>query len=110
MLDPLRLLTRVYYRDPQGDLRECLACVIALGSRAARVESARPLDKGVAVSLLVVFPGQREYAERHVKLDYLVRGPFDEENLQYDLDAVQINGEARQRLHLFLQRERDRRS
>ena len=100
----LRLLTRVQFRDASGAIRECLASIIELGPRTGRIESARPLEKGCRVTLHVVFPGQREYANRHVQLSYVVRGPHDEPNLLYDLDAIEMDRETRERLSLYLRR------
>ena len=98
----LRLLTRVQFRDAEGQDRECLASIVELGPRGGRIESARPLEKGCHLELRVVFPGQREYASRHVKLNYVVRRAYDEENLRYDLDALEMDEEARERLAIFL--------
>jgi hypothetical protein len=52
----------------------------------------------------VVFPGQRGYASRHVHLSYVVRGPHDAPDLHYDLESTEADGEARERLALYLQR------
>jgi hypothetical protein len=103
-LTDLRLLTRVHFRDGNAGQRECFASIVELGPRTARIESARALEKGSRVTLQVVFPGQRQYASRHVQLHYLVCGAFDELNLQYDLEAIEMNGESRERLALFLNR------
>jgi hypothetical protein len=100
----LRVLTRVHFRDGAAGARECFASIIELGPRTARIESARPLEKGCRVTLQVVFPGQRQYANRHVQLHYVVCGAYDEENLHYDLEAIELDGEARERLTLFLNR------
>ena len=101
----LRLLTRVHFRDAQGADRECFANIIELGLHTGRIEAARPLDKGCRVTLQVVFPGQRQYENRHVKLHYLVCGAYDDENLQYDLEAIEMESESRERLALFLNRD-----
>ena len=100
----LRLLTRVHFRDATTGQRECFASIIEMGPRTARIESARELEKGSRVTLHVVFPGQRQYASRHVQLHYLVCGTHDEDNLHYDLEAIEMAGEARERLALFLNR------
>jgi hypothetical protein len=104
----LRLLTRVHFRDAAGCDRECLASILELGPRSGRIESARPLEKGCLLELRVAFPGQRQYANRHVQLRYFVRGPHDEPNLHYDLDAADMDGETRERLALFLSRDSSR--
>jgi hypothetical protein len=106
----LRLLTRVQVRDAEQGQRECFASIIELGPRRARIESARPLEKGSSVTLQVVFPGQREYANRHVQLHYRVSGTRDEMNLHYDLAAIEMDGESRERLALFLNRNPNRES
>ena len=98
----LRLLTRVHFRDAEGESRECFASILELGPQTGRIESARPLETGCAVRLQVVFPGQRQYENRHVELCYVVRGPHDEPNLHYDLDATVMDGETRERLSLYL--------
>jgi hypothetical protein len=104
-LTDLRLLTRVHFRNGNaGRQRECFASIVELGPRTARIESARALEKGSRVTLQVVFPGQRQYASRHVQLHYIVCGAFDELNLHYDLEAIEMNGESRERLALFLNR------
>jgi hypothetical protein len=107
--DPIRtelhLLTRVRCRDANGEDREFFASIIALGPRSARIESGRSLEKGSAVELHLVFPRQREYASRQVRLSYVVRGPHDEPNLVYDLDAAAMDDEARERLSRYLRRE-----
>jgi hypothetical protein len=100
----LRLLARVHFRDATDCERESLASILELGPRGARIESARQLEKGCLLELRVVFPGQRKYASRHVKLRYVVRGPHDEPNLHYDLDAADMDGETRERLALYLSR------
>ena len=100
----LRLLTRVQFRDANTGQRECFASITLLGPRNARIESARPLEKGCRVTLLVVFPGQRQYASRHVQLHYIVCGAHDEDNLHYDLEAIEMDGEARERIAHFLNR------
>ena len=100
----LRLLTRVHFRDATAGQRECFASITQLGPRAARIEAARPLEKGSRVTLQVVFPGQRQYANRHVQLHYVVCDAYDEENLHYDLEAIEMDGESRERLTLFLNR------
>ena len=100
----LRLLARVHYRDGSGDVCECFASILELGPRGGRIESARPLERGSQLKLQVVFPGQRGYASRHVHLNYVVRGPHDEPNLHYDLDATEADDEALERLALYLQR------
>jgi len=96
------MLTRVRFPLADGSERECFASIIELSARTARIESARPLDKGSRVTLQVVFPGQRQYANRHVQLHYIVSGVHDEMNLHYDLEAIEIDGESRERLVLFL--------
>ena len=101
----LRLLTRVFFCDADGAERECFASILQLGPRTGRIESARPLETGDQVRLQVVFPGQRQYANRHVNLSYVVSGPHDEPNLHYDLEATEMDGETRERLALFLNRE-----
>jgi len=103
-LTDLRLLTRVQFRDATTGQRECFASIIELGPRSARIESARPLEKGCRVTLQLVFPGQRQYASRHVLLNYVVCGAHDEENLHYDPEATEMGGESRERLALFLNR------
>jgi hypothetical protein len=100
----LRLLTRVRFRDAGGADRECFASIIELGPRTGRIESPRELEVGCELQLQVVFPGQRQYETRHVRLDYVVRAPFDESNLLYDLEVTQMNDESRERLALFLKR------
>ena len=97
----LRLLTRVQFRDAERGERECFASIIELGPRSGRIESARPLEKGDRRDpRRSVFPGQRQYANRHVQLNYVVRGPHDEPNLHYDLEATEMDGESRERLAL----------
>lgn len=100
----LRVLTRVQFRDPGGTDRECFASITLLGPRSARIESARALEKGCRVALQVVFPGQRQYANRQVQLHYVVCGMHDEMNLHYDLEAIEIDGESRERLAQYLNR------
>ena len=100
----LRLLTRVQFRDGNAGSRECFASITLLGPRTARIESARELEKGWRVTLHVVFPGQRQYANRHVQLQYIVSGAHDELNLHYDLEAIELDGESRERLVQFLSR------
>ena len=100
----LRLLTRVQFRDENAGARECFASITLLGPRRARIESARELEKGWRVTLQVVFPGQRQYANRHVPLNYIVSGAHDELNLHYDLEAIEMDSESRERLALFLNR------
>ena len=78
----------------------CFASILQLGPRTGRIESARPLKFGDQVRLQVVFPGQRQYATRHVNLSYVVSGPHDEPNLHYDLGAAVMDGETRKRLAL----------
>ena len=101
----LHLLTRVRFRDVDGEEREFFASIIELGPRSGRIESGRPLEKGCPVQLHLVFPNQREYASRQVRLSYVVRGPHDEPNLIYDLDAAEMDGETRERLSRYLRRE-----
>ena len=101
----LRLLTRVHFRDATGCERECLASILELGPRTGRIESARPLAKGCLLELRVVFPGQRQYPNHPVHLRYVVRGPHDEPNLHYDLDAADMDVETRERLALYLSRD-----
>ena len=96
------MLTRVRFHLADGTDRECFASIIELSPRSARIESARPLEKGCRVTLQVVFPGQRQYASRHVQLNYIVCGAHDEMNLHYDLEAIEMDGESRERLTLFL--------
>ena len=103
----LRVLTRVRFPEADGTERECFASIIEISLRTARIESARPLEKGCQVTLQVVFPGQRKYANRHVLLDYVVCGAHDEHNLHYDLEAIEMGGESRERLALFLNRGGD---
>jgi len=100
----LRVLTRVRFRNPDGTERECFASIIELSARSARIESARPLEKGCHLTLQVVFPGQRQYASRHVLLKYIVCGAHDESNLHYDLEAIEMDGESRERIAQFLNR------
>ena len=100
----LRLLARVHYRDVSGDDCECFASILELGPSRGRIESARPLEPGSTLRLQVVFPGQREYATRHVHLNYVVRGQHDEPNLHYDLDSTESDDEALERLALYLRR------
>jgi len=106
----LRLLTRVHFRDAEQGRRECFASIIELGPRSARIESARALEKGCRVTLQLVFPGQRQYASRHVLLNYVVCGAHDVANLHYDLEAIEMGGESRERLALFLNRNPNRES
>jgi hypothetical protein len=107
--DPIRtdlhLLARVRCRDANGEEREFFASIVELGPRSGRIESGRPLEKGSRVELHLVFPRQREYSNRHVRLHYVVRGPHDEPNLIYDLDAAEMDREARERLSRYLRRE-----
>ena len=100
----LRLLARVHFHDARNGRRECFASILELGPRRARIESAREIEKGSRVTLVVVFPGQRQYANRHVPLNYAVTGAHDELNLHYDLEAIEMDGESRERLALFLNR------
>jgi hypothetical protein len=100
----LRLLTRVRFREPGGRDRACFASVTDLGPRSARIESARALEKGCRVTLQVVFPGQRQYSNRHVDLHYVVAGAHDEDNLHYELEVIEMDEESRERLALFLNR------
>ena len=107
--DPIRtdlhLLARLKFRDATGEERDFFASIIELGPRTGRIESGRPLEKGCSVQLHVVFPRQREYANRHVQLNYVVRGPHDEPNLIYDLDAAEMDRETRERLSRYLRRD-----
>ena len=97
----LHLLTRVRFRDADGEEREFFASILELGPRSGRIESARPLETGCQLRLQVVFPRQRQYANRQVQLNYVVRGPHDEPNLLYDLDATEMDrGDARAPLAL----------
>jgi len=100
----LRLLARVHYRDGAGEACECFASILELGPSRGRIESARPLEPGSPLRLQVVFPGQRGYANRHVHLNYVVRGQHDEPNLHYDLDSTEGDSEALERLALYLRR------
>ena len=104
----LRVLTRVRFRLADGTERECFASIIELSPRTARIESARPFEKGCRVTLQVVFPGQRQYASRHVQLHYIVSATSDEMNLHYDLEAIEMNAESRERLAHFLNRGTNR--
>lgn len=101
----LRLLTRVRFRDADGVSRECFASILELGPRTGRIESARSLETGCELCLQVVFPGQRQYPNRTVQLNYVVRAARDEQNLQYDLEATEMDCETRERLALYLRRE-----
>src|SRR2546428_9148385 len=87
----LHLLTRVRFRDADGEEREFFASIIALGPCSGRIHSGRSLETGCHVQLQVVFPRQRQYASRQVQLNYVVRGPHDEPNLLYDLDATEMD-------------------
>jgi hypothetical protein len=98
------VLTRVRFLQKEGTERECFASILELSPSTARIESARALEKGCQVTLQVVFPSQRQYADRHVRLKYVVCGVHDEHNLQYDLEAIEMDGESRERLALFLSR------
>ena len=101
----LHLLTRVRLRDAEGEEREFFASIIELGPCSGRIESGRPLETGCHLRLSVVFPRQRQYSNRQVQLSYVVRGPHDEPNLLYDLDASDMDRETRERLSLYLRRE-----
>ena len=101
----LRLLTRVRLRSADGEDREFFASIIELGPRRGRIQSGQPLETGCHVQLQLVFPYQRHYAKRQVQLNYVVRGPHDEPNLLYDLDATEMDRETRERLSLYLRRE-----
>src|SRR5258706_15502881 len=101
----LRLLTRVSYHDAGGESRECFASILELGPNRARIESARPLETGCALRLQVVFPGQRQYASRHVQLRFVISGAHDELNLHYNLQAADMDQETRERLALYLSRD-----
>jgi hypothetical protein len=101
----LHLLARVRFRNADGEEREFFASIIELGPRSGRIESGRALEKGSPIQLHVVFPRQREYANRHVQLNYVVRGPHDEPNLIYDIDATEMDRETRERLSRYLRRE-----
>ena|SRR5688500_19209547 len=107
--DPIRtdlhLLARVRCRDADGEQHEFFASIVELGPRGGRIDSGRPLEKGCAIQLHVVFPRQREYASRQVQLNYIVRGPHDESNLIYDLDAGEMDRETRERISRYLRRE-----
>ena len=107
--DPIRtdlhLLARVRFRNADGEEREFFASIIELGPRTGRIESGRVLEKGCPIQLHVVFPRQREFANRHVQLNYVVRGPHDEPNLIYDIDATEMDRETRERLSRYLRRE-----
>ena len=101
----LRLLTRVRLRDASGEDCQFFASILELGPSSGRIESGRPLETGCRLQLHVVFPRQRQYASRQVQLNYVVRGPFDERNLLYDLDATEMDHETRERLAIYLRRE-----
>ena len=101
----LHLLTRVRFRDADGEEREFFASIIELGPCSGRIQSGQPLATGCPVQLQLVFPYQRQYAKRQVQLNYVVRGPHDEPNLLYDLDATEMDRETRERLSLYLRRE-----
>jgi hypothetical protein len=101
----LQLLTRVQFRDADGESRECFANILELGPRTVRLESGRPLATGCHLLLQVVFPGQRNYPRSHVRLNYIVRGAHDEPNLHYDLEATVLDKESHERLTLYLRRE-----
>jgi hypothetical protein len=107
--DPIRtdlhLLARARCRGTGGEAREFFANIVELGPRSGRIESGRPLEKGSPIHLRVVFPRQREYTRRDVQLNYVVRGPHDEPNLIYDLDAAEMDDETRERLARYLRRE-----
>lgn len=106
--DPIRtglsLLARVRCRGADGEECAFFASITEIGPRGGRIESARPLEKGCPIQLHVVFPRQREYANRHVQLNYVVLGPHDESNLIYDLAAAEMDGETRERLSRYLRR------
>jgi hypothetical protein len=101
----LHLLTRVRLRDGAGEEGEFFASIVELGPDRGRIESGRPLEPGCHLELQVVFPRQRQFAKRNVRLNYVVRGAHDEPNLLYDLDATEMDREARERLSLYLRRE-----
>jgi hypothetical protein len=101
----LHLLARVRLRDAEGEDREFFASIIELGLRSGRIESGQPLTTGCHLRLDVVFPRQRQYANRKVSLNYVVRGPHDEPNLLYDLVAAEMDRETRERLSIYLRRE-----
>ena len=101
----LHLLTRVRLRNADGEEREFFASLIELGPNSGRIESGQPLETGCHLELQLVFPHQRQYANRQVRLNYVVRGPHDEPNLLYDLDATEMDRETRERLSLYLRRE-----
>jgi hypothetical protein len=101
----LHLLARVRCRGADGKECEFFASVIELGPHTGRIESGRPIEKGSPIELHVVFPRQREYTRRNVQLNYIVRGPHDEPNLIYDLDAAEMDRETLERLSRYLRRE-----
>jgi hypothetical protein len=101
----LRLLARVRVRNAEGEPSEFFASIVQLGPRGGRIESGRPLQAGCPLELHVVFPRQRQYTNRHVQLNYVVRGPHDEPNLLYDIDAAEMDRETRERISLYLRRE-----
>ena len=101
----LQLLTRVQFRDADGKTRECFGNILEIGPRTVRLESGHPLETGSHLLLHVVFPGQRHYPRSQVRLNYIVRGPHDEPNLHYDLEATAMEKEAHERLALYLRRD-----
>jgi hypothetical protein len=52
-----------------------------------------------------VFPRQRQYANHHVRLHYVVRRACDAANLLYDIDAAEMDRETRERLSLYLRQQ-----
>jgi hypothetical protein len=101
----LQLLTRVQFRDADGERRECFGNILELGPRTLRLEAGRPLETGSHLLLQVVFPGQRHYPRSQVRLNYIVRGPHDEPNLHYDLETTVLEKESHERLTLYLRRD-----
>lgn len=101
----LQLLTRVQFRNADGERRECFGNILELGPRTLRLESGRPLETGWHLLLQVVFPGQRHYPRSQVRLNYIVRRPHDEPNLHYDLEATVLEKESHERLALYLRRD-----
>lgn len=101
----LRLLARVRYRAADGEQRECFGNILQLGPRSMRLESGRPLDAGRHLSIQTVFPSQRQYANPHVLLHYVVRKAHDESSMEYDLEMTVLDKETHERLLLFLEKE-----
>ena len=100
----LQMLSRVRFRDAAGAERECFGNILELGPATARLESGRPLEAGMHLVVQVVFPGQRDFAQSQVPLNYIVRGAHDAANLLYDLETTVLEKESHERLALYLRR------